>query len=71
LAAFASRLIEARTRKMWRQEDLAAASGVSQSYISQLEKGKWEPKMTTVLLLARALGASLDDLLPPDDIGIQ
>ena len=66
LAGFAARLAEARNKRGWTQGDLAAESGVSQSYISQLEKAKWEPKITTVLLLATALGVHPDKLLPSD-----
>ncbi|ROO86139.1 XRE family transcriptional regulator [Actinocorallia herbida] len=44
---------------------LAAACGVSQPYVSQIEKGAASPSLSTVYRLAKALGARPGDLLPP------
>jgi transcriptional regulator with XRE-family HTH domain len=53
---FGGRLREARRRKVWRQEDLAAASGVAVVTISRLESGHGEaPRQSTVRKLADAL----------------
>jgi transcriptional regulator with XRE-family HTH domain len=56
LDTFGGRLREARRRKVWRQEDLAAASGVAVVTISRLESGHGDtPRQSTVRKLAEAL----------------
>ena len=56
MESFSGRLREARRRKVWRQEDLAAASGVAVVTISRLESGHGEaPRQSTVRKLADAL----------------
>jgi transcriptional regulator with XRE-family HTH domain len=53
---FGGRLREARRRKVWRQEDLSAASGVAVVTISRLEAGYGTaPRQSTVRKLADAL----------------
>ncbi len=59
--------------KVWRrhrgltQKDLAAATGLNQAYISELESGaKPNPSIDTLRRLARELGVSLEDLLRPE-----
>ena len=59
-------LKNARRGKGWTQDQLAAASGVSQPTISQLEKGETVPKWPTVRALAIALEMSLDEVLFDD-----
>jgi DNA-binding XRE family transcriptional regulator len=44
------------------QVTLAAAAGISQGYLSQLEAGEREPTLSIAARLARALRISLDDL---------
>jgi len=41
---------------------LAAAAGISQDYLSQLEEDQREPTLSVAAHLARALDMSLDDL---------
>lgn len=50
----------ARIRKGrgWTQEELAERSGLSQQYISDLERGKRNPTIVTIYELAQALGVS-------------
>ena len=56
MESFGGRLREARRRKVWRQEDLAAAAGVAVVTISRLESGHGEaPRQSTVRKLADAL----------------
>lgn len=47
------------------QEQLAVLSGLSQQYISGLERGRRNPTIVTVHELAVALGVSHLDLLRP------
>jgi len=50
-----------RQRRGWRQEDLAAAAGVSQSVVSRIELGQLESvPVFKLVAVARALGASVD-----------
>ncbi len=51
------------------QYQLAKLAGVLGSSLSRIEKGERDPSWTTVVKLARALGAPLTefDLDPPDD----
>lgn len=52
-----------REAKGWTQTRLARESGVSQTYISELEAGKSAPTIPIVYKLARALGVKPSDLL--------
>nr|WP_093226456.1 helix-turn-helix transcriptional regulator [Sphingomonas sp. NFR15] len=57
----------ARIRKArgYTQEQLAELSGLSQQYLSDLERGKRNPTVVTVNEIALALGVSHLDLLEP------
>jgi ribosome-binding protein aMBF1 (putative translation factor) len=44
------------------QVELAAAAGISQDYLSQLEADEREPTLSIAARLAQALGMSLDEL---------
>ncbi len=63
------RLKEYREEAGNTQRELARLSGVSQGYISDLEAGKKDPRLTQAAKLARALGVLVDDLLESDEIG--
>ena len=65
--AFAANLQRARQAAGLTQAELAEKSGVSQPHISQLESGTWEPRLATIMQLARALGIEPGALLPPAD----
>jgi transcriptional regulator with XRE-family HTH domain len=62
--AFAENLTRLRRQRNWTQAELADASGVGQSHISRLEKGTWEPRLATIMSLAKALGVQPGELLP-------
>jgi transcriptional regulator with XRE-family HTH domain len=48
------------------QQDLAVRAGLSVSVVSQIEQGrKADPRMTTVLFLAEALGVGVQELTGP------
>jgi transcriptional regulator with XRE-family HTH domain len=53
--AFAVVLKGRRQRKQWSQVELAARSGLDNSYISQLEKGLKTPTLDSMLRLSKAL----------------
>ena len=62
--AFAANLTRLRLAAGLTQDELSARSGVSQSNISALEKGTWEPRLSTILALAKAFGVAPAALLP-------
>jgi transcriptional regulator with XRE-family HTH domain len=43
--------------------ELAEQTGVSNAYLSQVERGRHEPSLTVLSAVARALGVSLESLL--------
>jgi transcriptional regulator with XRE-family HTH domain len=49
------------------QEQLAEASGFSQQYLSDLERGRRNPTVLTLHELAQAMGVSHVDLVTPDE----
>lgn len=57
------KLQQYRQARGWTQSKLSRLSGVSQTYISELEAGKKQPTVTIAHKLAEALGVGLDDLL--------
>lgn len=58
-----SQLIERRHSLRWSQQQLAEHSGIAQSEISKIERGRKSPTMDTYSRLATAL--RLDDLVAP------
>lgn len=56
-----------RERKGWSQTRLSKESGVSQTYISELEAGKSKPTVPIAIKLAKALGVSIAELLDEYD----
>jgi transcriptional regulator with XRE-family HTH domain len=52
----------ARRDRELSQEALARASGLGAKHISEIERGNKDPRLTTVLQLAHALGLSAGDL---------
>ncbi len=59
----ARRVLETRTRRSLTQAALAEATGVSDETISRIERGRYEPALSTVCSLAAALGVSIDYLV--------
>jgi XRE family transcriptional regulator of biofilm formation len=58
---------KARIDKGWKQQDLQAATGLSQKYLSAVELDKAQPSFDVVVRIARALGVSLDTLAKEED----
>lgn len=52
-----------RLANTWTQEDLADASGLTATYVGQVERGDKVPSLTVVLKLARGLAVPPTDLL--------
>jgi transcriptional regulator with XRE-family HTH domain len=50
------------------QEALAAALHISVAYVSLIERGDRNPPYTTVVAMARALGVSVREIVPGDDL---
>jgi len=76
---FAQNLRDLRTEQTFSQEFLARRSGVHASEISRLEKGERDPRLTTIVKLAKGLRVGVESLtdgvtgppkppLPPIDI---
>lgn len=57
-----------RMKRGLTQEQFAAASGFSQQYLSDLERGRRNPTIVTLYELAVALGVSHLDLLRPTSV---
>ena len=64
---FGRQVRELRERAGMRQTDLAAAAGISVTYLSDTENGRRNPTLTVMLGLAHALGVKPRDLLAPFD----
>ncbi|MEF2277018.1 helix-turn-helix transcriptional regulator [Deinococcus sp. YIM 134068] len=64
---FAVALRAERHRQGLTLEDLAERSGLTWSYISQVERGLRNITIDNQDALARGLGVELRDLLPPDE----
>ena len=58
---------KARIDKGWKQQDLQAATGLSQKYLSQIELDKVDPRFSIVKRIARALGVSMDRFATEDE----
>lgn len=56
-----------RTEHGLSQKKLAEASGVSALCLSEVERGKYEPKVSTLRLIAKALSVRISDLLGEED----
>jgi transcriptional regulator with XRE-family HTH domain len=56
-----------RLAKGFTQERFAEVSGVTQQYVSGLERGRRNPTVVTLYHLASALGVSPVELVTPDD----
>lgn len=55
-----------RMERNWSQEDLSGESGLSQTYLSQIESGMRSVSLDALDQLARAFSVSADQLLRRD-----
>jgi transcriptional regulator with XRE-family HTH domain len=63
LDAFATNVRRLRLRRRISQEMLSALTGLHRTEIGRIEQGAVEPRLTTLVILADALGVRLDDLV--------
>lgn len=59
LDEFAHLLKQLRKEHGWTQDELASRAGIAAKQISRIENAVMEPKLSTVLRLASALGVTL------------
>ena len=57
------RIRDLRSDRGWSLEKLSAASGVSRSMLSQIERGQANPTLAVTLRIAEALGMALGELV--------
>ena len=60
---FGMKLRSFRQEKGFGLKQLAALTGLSASYINEIEKGKKYPKAEKIMMLAEGLGVEYDDLV--------
>lgn len=60
-----------RIKRKMTQKDLADASGVSQSHIGNLEKGRRSIRIGTLLILAKALDVKVGELVTVTEDGFK
>jgi transcriptional regulator with XRE-family HTH domain len=60
---FGERVRELRLRRGWTQERLAEEAELNAVQVSHIERGANEPKLTTIIRLARALGVKAGKLV--------
>jgi transcriptional regulator with XRE-family HTH domain len=68
--SLAERLIYLRDRKGLTQVSLAKAANVSQSTIAQIERGRKDPSLSTLLKLSRALDCHIAILFSSDEVHV-
>jgi transcriptional regulator with XRE-family HTH domain len=62
-AVFGRRLRELRQKHGVTQEHLSAATGLTEGYISNMERGLKVPSLTTILRIAVALNCKVTELV--------
>jgi transcriptional regulator with XRE-family HTH domain len=65
LKGFSDNVRGIRTAKTprWSQERLSSETKLHRTEIGKIDQGKVDPRLSTVFILASALGVSVDDLL--------
>ena len=58
---------EIRIEKGLRQEDLGEQIGVSRQTINAIEKGKFDPSLSTAFKLSKTLGLKIEELFQFDE----
>lgn len=63
MATLGDRIRETRENRRWTQDKLAEETGLSKSFLSEVENSKRTPSAENVLKISNTLGVSLDYLL--------
>lgn len=66
VASMAERLRAVRTAKGMSQDELAFLATLSRSHIGSIERGKLEPRLSTLYKIAAALEIEVWELLRPE-----
>jgi len=66
LKAFGENLKKLREAKGLTTREFADIADIAYSQVWTLESGQGDPSLTTLLAISRALGITLNDLVPPD-----
>jgi transcriptional regulator with XRE-family HTH domain len=61
--AFGKRLRQLREAKGWTLEELGEAAGMNELQVGHIERGASDPKLSTLVKLAKALGIPPRELL--------
>jgi transcriptional regulator with XRE-family HTH domain len=64
----AANLRRLRKEKCWSQEMLAHFAGLHPTEVSRLERGLREPRLRTVMQVAKALNVSIGELVGPPEV---
>jgi len=60
---FGLKLKQQRQKKNWSLQDLAVKTGLSKSYLNEIENGKKYPKHDKIILLSESLNCTFDELV--------
>lgn len=63
IRAFGDRIRKLRISKNWSQYDLAAETGIDRSQLGKIERGEYNPTISTLKVLADTFGVSVSDLM--------
>ena len=61
--ALGRRIRQLREKKGWSQEDFAARSGLHRTFVGKIERGLKNTTILTLMMISRALGISVAELL--------
>ena len=62
-----SRLRVLRAERGWSQQELADQLGVSRQTVNAIETGRYDPSLPLAFRIARAFGASVEEVFEPDE----
>ena len=65
-----SKLSEFRKARGLRQKEVADAVGISQSFLSDLERGAYDPSLRVARNLAAFYGVTVNDIVRPEGEGV-
>ncbi len=63
---FAENLRAERARRQFSQEVLAEKADITPEYLARIEHEKYSPSLVVIVRLAKALGVTIDKLMPLD-----